>query len=69
MMQEKMEKNMGIADRALRAAVAALLFFGAWSYGSLILFLFGVFTIYEALSSWCVLYQALGINHCPIDDR
>ena len=61
-----MKKNIGKNDRILRFILACF-FFGLalWSK-SWILAAIGLFTLYEALASWCVLYQLIGKNTCPI---
>lgn len=62
-----MKKNIGTADRVLRLIVAIVLLALAYWYQSWILALFGLFTLYEAAASWCVMYQLLGKSSCPID--
>jgi len=61
-----MKKNIGTADRIFRAIVFIVLFGLAWWWHSWIIAVFGLFAAYEALASWCVLYQLLGKNSCPI---
>ncbi|OJV09472.1 MAG: hypothetical protein BGO14_02890 [Chlamydiales bacterium 38-26] len=64
-----MKKNIGTSDRILRLTIA-LIFFGlALWQKSWILALVGLFTLYEAAASWCVLYQLIGKNTCPINDK
>jgi hypothetical protein len=61
-----MQKNIGPEDRIFRLVIAILLFaFAIWQ-NSIIATLAGLFVLYEALASWCVLYQLLGKNTCPI---
>ena len=60
-----MKKNIGTMDRLLRLAIAILLFIYAWWAWSWIALLFGLFTLYEALASWCIFYQLIGKNSCP----
>ena len=60
------KKNIGTADRLLRLSFAIALLFYAWWQGSWIALGFSLFTFYEALSSWCILYQFLGKNSCPL---
>lgn len=64
-----MKKNIGTADRLLRLAIAILLLLSAWWYASWILLLLSLFTFYEALMGWCILYQILGKNSCQIDKK
>jgi hypothetical protein len=59
-----MKKNIGTEDRLLRLAIAIALFILAYWKGSWILLLAGAFVFYEALFSWCLLYQLLGKNSC-----
>lgn len=59
-------KNLGTPDRIVRTVLGLILIvIGATSQNP-ILILIGLFTLYEALSSWCVLYALLGKNTCPI---
>jgi Na+/glutamate symporter len=63
----KVHKNIGRSDRVLRLAIAIGLLIWAvtTSWSPLLLFLSG-FTLFEALFSWCALYQVLGRNSCPV---
>jgi hypothetical protein len=61
-----MKKNIGATDRILRALLALLLLALAYAYSSLIALILGLFTLYEACASWCILYQLLGKNSCKI---
>ena len=64
-----MQKNIGTVDRLLRfLAGLALLAYALWA-SSWIALLIAAFCFYEALASWCVLYQLLGKNTCPLDKR
>ena len=58
------KKNIGKWDRLIRltAGLGCLIY----SYWNPWMVIPGVFAIYEAFSSWCVLYQFLGINTCPL---
>lgn len=62
-----MKKNIGLKDRLLRFSLALVLFGLAIWFQSWVLAIFGLFTLYEALASWCVLYQLIGKNTCPIN--
>lgn len=62
-----MKKNIGTTDRLIRLAIAILLLALAWWFGSWIMLAASLFVFYEALASWCVLYQILGKSSCPID--
>ncbi len=41
----------------------------AWWQSSWIALAFALFTFYEALMGWCIVYQLLGKNSCPIDQQ
>ncbi len=60
-----MKKNIGTTDRLIRLAIAIALFLFAYWKGSWILFAIGLFVLFEAVMSWCVLYQILGKTSCP----
>lgn len=62
-----MHKNIGTTDRLIRLAIAVGLLLFAWWQSSWIALAFAIFTFYEALAGWCVMYQLLGKNSCPID--
>ncbi|MBU6383993.1 MAG: DUF2892 domain-containing protein [Verrucomicrobia bacterium] len=64
-----MTKNIGTTDRVIRFLIAVALFVFAYLHASWILFLFGLFTLFEAVFSWCILYQILGKSSCPIDKK
>jgi hypothetical protein len=61
-----MKKNIGTADRLLRLFIAIVLLFLAYWKGSWVLLIAGLFVLFEAAFSWCVLYQILGKNSCPL---
>lgn len=62
-----MKKNIGIRDRLIRLLIAVILFSLAYWWGSWIIFIGGCFTVYEALAGWCIVYQLLGKNSCPLE--
>jgi len=64
-----MKKNIGSTDRLLRFVISCLFFALAYWYESWILLAAAIFTLYESLASWCVMYQILGKNSCPIDEN
>lgn len=64
-----MKKNIDTNDRILRLLIGLLLLAFAWWQSSWIALAFAIFTFYEALSSWCVFYQLIGKNSCPIDSN
>ncbi len=65
-----MTKNIGTPDRLLRLAFAILLAIAAYRAESLpwqlILLAGALFCLFQALTSWCVLYALLGKSTCPI---
>lgn len=64
-----MKKNIGLRDRLLRLAIGILLLAFAWWQSSWIALGFALFTFYEALAGWCIYYQIIGKNTCPIDTK
>jgi hypothetical protein len=64
-----MKKNMGNTDRIIRLILAVLLLIYAYNQASWLAFACSLFTFYEATASWCVLYQLLGKNTCPLSKQ
>lgn len=64
-----MKKNLDLSGRLLRLGLSIVLFILAYSSHSFLLLLAAMFTLYEAIASWCIVYQLLGINHCPLDKK
>lgn len=60
-------KNLNANGRLIRAILAVLLLAYAILEKSWLSLLLSLFVFFEAYMSWCVLYQLLGINHCPVD--
>lgn len=60
-------KNIGTVDRILRLILGMGFLALAWWQSSWILLAIGLFCLYEAIASWCVLYAILGKNSCPRD--
>jgi hypothetical protein len=60
-----MKKNIGKPDRILRLIVGILLLGWAYWKMSWILLVLGLFTLFEAYMSWCILYHILGKSSCP----
>lgn len=60
-------RNIGSADRWLRAGLGVILFVIAitTSWSPILLFASG-FCFFEAIFSWCGLYAAMGKNSCPV---
>ncbi len=65
----KLKKNIGTPGRILRFSVALVLFAFAYGLSSWLLLIAALFTVFEAAFSWCVLYQLLGKNSCPIQKK
>src|SRR3990167_2206025 len=61
-----MKPNIGTKDRIVRLIIGVVLISLALIYKSTFMALGGLFSIYEAFSSWCVFYQLLGRNTCLI---
>jgi hypothetical protein len=61
------KKNINNEGRVLRLVIAIVLFVLAYWYHSWILAAFGLFSLAQAYFSWCIVYQLLGKNSCPID--
>ena len=61
-----MKPNIGTKDRIARLVIGVVLISLALINKSTFMALGGLLSIYEALSSWCVFYQLLGRNTCPL---
>jgi hypothetical protein len=61
-----MKSNMGTTDRIIRLILAVFLLVYAYNQASWLAFGCALFTFYEAGASWCVLYQLIGKNTCPL---
>ena len=59
-------KNIGKKDRLIRFALAILLLAVAYWKSSWLALAGAGFVFFEVAMSWCVLYQILGKNSCPI---
>ncbi len=64
-----MKSNMGTTDRIIRLILAVLLLVYAYNQASWLAFACSLFTFYEAGASWCVLYQLIGKNTCPLPKK
>ena len=63
-----MKPNIGTKDRIARLIIGVVLISLALIYKSAFMALGGLFSIYEAVSSWCVFYQLLGRNTCKVEN-
>lgn len=65
-----MKKNIGTADRLVRLILAIIIGVVILFVNSIILKImlavFAIFVLYEALVGWCALYAILGKNTCPV---
>lgn len=68
-MRKLFPKNINTWGRWFRGAIGILLLAYAYWKMSWIALIFGVFTIFEACMSWCVLYHILGKSSCPIKKK
>ena len=60
------KKNLNLSGRIPRFSIAAFLFLLAIWQNSWIILTLSLFVFFEALMSWCVIYQLLGKNACSI---
>ncbi len=68
-MKLKLNKNIDTAGRLIRSALAILLLIYAYWQSSWIALFFALFVFFEAFMSWCIVYQILGKNSCPIKKK
>lgn len=59
-----MKKNIGSKDRFIRLILSVIAFALAVWLESWVFAAIGVFTLFEAFFSWCILYQILGKSSC-----
>lgn len=64
-----MINNIGRNDRIFRILLGLTLLILGIFYKSWLFVLFGAFSIFEGITSWCAFYQLLGINTCPVSKR
>ena len=62
-----MKKNINTQDRLLRAGIGIVALIAAFWFKSLILTAIGIFSLYEAFVGWCLFYQIIGKNSCPLE--
>ena len=58
-------KNLNWQGRLVRFVLGVVVLGYAVWQNSWIALLLAAFIFFEAFMSWCILYQILGINHCP----
>ncbi len=67
-----MKKNIGTFDRVVRLIIGVILlvialFAVTALWLKVLVIILAIFTFYEALSSWCLFYQLIGKNTCPVE--
>ena len=62
----KLPKNIDTSGRWIRGSIGVLFLVFAYWKMSWIALIFGLFTLFEAFMSWCVVYHILGKTSCPI---
>jgi hypothetical protein len=62
-------KNINTQGRVIRFCIGILLLIYAYLEMSWIALGFALFTFFESLMSWCVFYQLIGKNSCPVKKR
>lgn len=65
----RIKSNIGKKDRIIRLVIAIALFAYAAFQKSYLALGAAIFTVYEALAGWCILYQILGKSSCPISKK
>lgn len=62
-------KNLNKQGRLIRLTLGVLVLgYAIWQH-SWVAVLIAAFIFFEAFMSWCILYQILGINHCPREKK
>lgn len=61
--------NIDTKGRLIRLIIALLLLGYALWQKSFIALGLSLFTFFEVFFKWCILYQLLGKNSCPIDKK
>lgn len=68
-MKFKLPKNIDSTGRLIRFVIGILLLLFAYWKMSWIALILALFVLFESLMSWCVVYQILGKNSCPIKKK
>lgn len=68
-MNIKLKKNIGKPDRLVRLFFAIVFLLAAYWFASWLLLIAAAFVFFEVFMSWCLWYQIIGKNSCPIDKR
>ena len=64
-----MKRNLNRTDKLWRLLLALICLILALWQSSWLLTAIGVFILAEVMLSWCVIYQMIGKNNCPIDRK
>jgi hypothetical protein len=64
-----MKRNLSRTDRMWRLLLALTCLSLAIWQSSWLLAAIGTFILVEVGCSWCVIYQMMGKNNCPIDQK
>jgi len=65
-MKKFIKPNLGARDRAIRSLITVALALLAIWLNSWLIGLIALFVLFETMMSWCVIYQLLGKNTCPL---
>lgn len=65
----KLSKNIDNTGRWMRFAFAILLLGVAYWKMSWIALILALFVFFESAMSWCIVYQILGKNSCPVNRK
>ena len=65
----KLPKNINSTGRWIRGSIGVLLLAYAYWEMSWIALVIGLFTLFEAMMSWCVVYHILGKSSCPVKKK
>jgi hypothetical protein len=61
-----MKQNIGNFDRYLRIFIGLVLLAVGIYFKSGFIIIFAFFSFYEAFAGWCIFYQLIGRNTCPV---
>jgi len=68
-MKPELKKNIGTPDRLIRLTIGLLLLGYAFWKMSWVVLIFALFALFESFMSWCIVYQLLGKNSCPLKKK
>ena len=64
-----MKRNLNLTDRIWRLLLALICLALALWQNSWLIAAIGMFILVEVVFSWCIIYQMVGKNNCPIDQK